>query len=171
MESSPITLPEPESCFISMSKSGKLQKLLESLKQEYTEQNPLSQRAFEKAQEYLPGGNTRSVLQSDPFPLMVKSARGPYITSLDGREYLDYLSDYSAAFLGHSSEAVQHALSKAIQNGFGFGAITTMESELASRINKRFPSMEKMRFANSGTEANTYALAAALAFTGKKKVK
>ena len=159
-----------ESGSIPPSKLVKLQELLANLKKEYSDQNPLSQQAFEKAQESLPGGNTRSVLYSDPFPLIIESGRGPYITSLDGREYLDFLSDYSAAFLGHSNKLVQDAVVRAAENGYGFGAVTTLESKLAEHIKHRFPSMEKVRFTNSGTEANMYALAASLAFTGRTKV-
>jgi len=138
---------------------------------DYIKSNPTSQKAFERAKRNLPGGNTRSVLYSDPFPLVIKSGRDCFVTSLDGGEYLDFLSDFSAGFYGHSHPVVKQAVTEALETGFSLGGLTEKESQLAEMIKSRFSSIDLIRFCNSGTEANTMALASAIAFTGRKKVK
>ena len=143
---------------------------MEGLIAEFIKSNPASQQAFERAKRNLPGGNTRSVLYSDPFPLVVKSGRDCFVTSLDGREYLDFLSDFSAGLYGHSHPVVKQAVAEALEMGFSLGGLTEKESQLAELIKGRFPSIDLIRFCNSGTEANTMALASAIAFTGRKKV-
>lgn len=158
------------------SKGDKLQnsnaeEILQSLIADYTKSNPNSQNAFERAQHTLPGGNTRSVLHSDPFPLVIKSARDCYVTSLDNREYVDFLSDFSAGMYGHSHPVIKEAIAEALETGFSLGGVTEKEAQLGELIKKRFPSIELIRFCNSGTEANTMALASAVAFTGRKKVR
>lgn len=143
---------------------------LQSLIAEYIKSNPNSQQAFRRAQHTLPGGNTRSVLYSDPFPLVIKSGRDCYITSIDNREYVDFLSDFSAGMYGHSHPVIKEAIAEALETGFSLGGLTEKEAQLGELIKSRFTSIELIRFCNSGTEANTMALASAVAFTGRKKV-
>ncbi|KAH6642721.1 pyridoxal phosphate-dependent transferase [Boeremia exigua] len=138
--------------------------------EKYTLDNPLSLQAHKKACNALPGGQTRSVLSSSPFPLTIRSARRVTVTSLDGRDYLDMVSDYSAGLYGHSHPIIKQSIMKALDFGFSIGGITETEYELSDILKQRFPSIDLVRFCNSGTEANTYAIAAALAFTGRKKV-
>jgi glutamate-1-semialdehyde 2,1-aminomutase len=142
----------------------------ESLVQEYVAANPRSQEAFYDAQLVLPGGNTRSVLNATPFPLSVESARDAFVTSVDGTEYLDFVSDFSAGLFGHSHPTIFQAFEGALKSGFSLGAVTRKEAELARRIQARFSSIDRVRFCNSGTEANMYAIAAAMAFTKRSKV-
>lgn len=119
----------------------------------------------------MPGGNTRSVLHYFPFPLSFQSGQGCHVTSLDGDEYLDFVSEYSAALFGHSHPAIIDAVQTAVQNrGFSLGGPSVDEVTLAKHIVGRFKSIDKVRFTNSGTEANTMALAVALAHTRRKKV-
>jgi glutamate-1-semialdehyde 2,1-aminomutase len=92
------------------------------------------------------------------------------VTSLDGRSYLDFVSDYSAGLYGHSDPTIKQAVADALSLGFSLGGVIEREAELGLVIKKRFPSIERVRFCNSGTEANTYALATALAFTSRRKV-
>ncbi|KAK8868976.1 aminotransferase class-III [Apiospora arundinis] len=146
--------------------SHKLAALIET----FVAENPSSLEAHGRAEAVLAGGNTRAVLHGSPFPLYIKSGHGPHLSSVDGREYLDLVSDYSAAFYGHSHPVLTDAISHAATQGFSLGAATVRESELAQRVQTRFPSIERVRFCNSGTEANTYALAAAMEFTGRKKI-
>ncbi|EXK86707.1 glutamate-1-semialdehyde 2,1-aminomutase [Fusarium oxysporum f. sp. raphani 54005] len=99
----------------------------------------------------------------------MEGGQGPYLYSVDKREYLDFVSDYSAAFYGHSNPAIAEAISSALSTGFSLGSVTRKECHLGERIKRRFPSMERVRFCNSGTEANTYALVTATEFTGRTK--
>lgn len=100
----------------------------------------------------------------------MEGGQGPYLYSVDKREYLDFVSDYSAAFYGHSNPAITEAISSALSPGFSLGSVTRKECHLGERIKRRFPSMERVRFCNSGNEANTYALVTATEFTGRTKV-
>lgn len=143
---------------------------IDSLITEYINQNPCSQKAHARALESLPGGTTRAVLESDPFPIVVKSAEGPNLTSIDGKTYVDFVSDFTAGLFGHSNKVIQNAIIKAASNGFSLGAVTELEAELSENIKLRYPSIHLVRYCNSGTEANTYAIAAGLAYTGQKKV-
>ncbi|KAK6503253.1 hypothetical protein TWF481_008282 [Arthrobotrys musiformis] len=142
----------------------------ETLVEEFVASNPRSQEAFERALGVLPGGNTRSVFTSLPFPLVLESGNGCEVTSVDGKVYTDFVSDFTAALYGHSNPVIYEALKNIPLTGFALGGITQKEAELGEIIRNRFPSMEKMRFCNSGTEANMYALATALVFTGRKKI-
>ncbi|KAK6351331.1 hypothetical protein TWF718_004495 [Orbilia javanica] len=137
---------------------------------EFIASNPRSQEAFERARGILPGGNTRSVFHSFPFPLVLESGDGCEVTSLDGRVYTDFSSDFTAALYGHSNPVVHAALREISSTGFALGGIMEKEAEMGEIIRNRIPSMKKIRFCNSGTEANMYALATALVFTGRKKI-
>lgn len=137
----------------------------------FSKRNTLSFKAHKAACEHLPGGNTRTVLHASPFPLTFTSGRGSTILSLDGREYVDFLGEYTAGIYGHSNPTIRAALNKALDNGWNFGGNNVYEKELAKLVCERFsPTMELVRFANSGTEANMLAIATAVAWTGKKKI-
>ncbi|KAJ5371475.1 uncharacterized protein N7496_007567 [Penicillium cataractarum] len=141
-----------------------------SLVQEFIRSNPQSQEAFQQAQLILPGGNTRSVLNATPFPLSIESAQDAFVTSVDGKRYLDFVSDFSAGLFGHSHPEISHAVETAVNYGFSLGAVTRKEAKLASTIQERFVSIEQIRFCNSGTEANIYAIATSMAFTKRSKI-
>lgn len=143
---------------------------LETLVREYETSNPLSKKAFDRAQQVLPAGSTRSVLVSEPFPLVIESAHGATFTTVDGHTLEDFVSDFSAGIYGHSHPVIHEAVQQALSTGFSLGGITAKEAELAEILTGRFPSLEKVRFCNSGSEANTFALATAVAHTQRKKV-
>jgi glutamate-1-semialdehyde 2,1-aminomutase len=143
---------------------------LNALVNEYERTHPRSKAAYTKAKNVLPAGSTRSVLVSEPFPLVIKSAQGAHFTTIDGTTFEDFVSDFSAGIYGHSHPVVHHAVQEALATGFSLGGITQKETELAEILTTRFPSFEKVRFCNSGTEANTFALATAVAYTQRKKV-
>ncbi|MCJ1353907.1 MAG: hypothetical protein MMC33_003894 [Icmadophila ericetorum] len=137
----------------------------------FSKRNKVSHKAHKAAWEHLPGGNTRTVLHASPFPLTFLSGRGSTILSLDGREYVDFLGEYTAGIYGHSNPTIRAALNKALDNGWNFGGNNLYEKELAKLVCERFsPTMELVRFTNSGTEANMLAIATAVAWTGKKKI-
>lgn len=147
---------------------GKLE--LERCIQRYIRANPKSARQLEWAAQVMPGGNTRSVLFYEPFPLVMTGGSGCFLDDLDGHRYVDFLAEYTAALYGHSHPAITHALTKAMANGLNLSAHTEWEARLATLIVERFGCIEQVRFTNSGTEANLLALAAAKAYTGRSGV-
>jgi glutamate-1-semialdehyde 2,1-aminomutase len=139
-------------------------------RQRYVDANPESASWAARANEVLPGGNTRSVLHFDPFPFRVASAEGRHLVDVDGHRYVDLLGNYTAGLLGHSPEPVRAAAHAAIDGGWALGAVHPNEVRLAELIVGRFPSIEQVRFTNSGTEANLMALALATTHTGRRRV-
>jgi glutamate-1-semialdehyde 2,1-aminomutase len=147
-----------------------LQDALTEARRRYIEAHPNSRRLAAMASEVMPGGNTRAVLHFDPFPLRMETAEGPYLVDVDGHRYLDLLGNYSAGLLGHSPPEVRMAVSAALEGGWSLGAMRAAEIDYASLVCQRFPSIETVRFTNSGTEANLMAIAAAKHFAGRELV-
>ncbi len=131
---------------------------------------PNARAAYEKACDVMPGGNTRTVLFHGPFPIRVVRGEGAYLFDADDYHYLDLLGEYTAAIFGHSNPQIRAAIDKALDQGWNFGAHNNYEIELAELVCARFPSIDRVRFTNSGTEANLLALGAARCFTGRDKV-
>src|SRR5207248_4663534 len=115
-------------------------------------------------------GNTRSAIFVDPFPLTMARGEGAHLWDLDGHEYVDFLSEFTAGLFGHSHPAIGRALDEALDSGWNLGAQGAAEGRFAAAICDRFPSVELVRFTNSGTEANLMAVSAARALTGRDKV-
>ncbi|NMX58068.1 aspartate aminotransferase family protein [Pseudomonas sp. WS 5146] len=136
----------------------------------YTHANPNSARQLDVAARVMPGGNTRSVLFYEPFPLVMSGGTGCFLDDLDGHRYVDFLAEYTAALYGHSHPVITQALTTAMANGLNLSAPTQLEARLAALIVERFGCIEQVRFTNSGTEANLLALAAARAYTGRDGV-
>ncbi len=147
-----------------------LQHAIADARSRYVAANPLSHAADEKAERYLPGGNTRSILHFNPFPLTMVDGQGAELTDLDGHRYVDFVGEYSAALFGHSNEIIKAAIREALDSGVAMGAPTPYERELAGLLCERYPSLERVRFCNSGTEANLMALSTARVVTGRSKV-
>ena len=136
----------------------------------YCARNPQSLRQYEAACAALPGGNTRSAIFVEPFPLTMARGEGSRLFDLDGHEYIDFLSEFTAGLFGHSHPRIRRALDSALDSGINFGAHGIAESRLAAAICARFPSIELVRFTNSGTEANLMAVSAARALTRRNKI-
>ena len=139
-------------------------------KERYVDANPRSRRLSVDAAASLPGGNTRTTLHYGPFPLAFASGSGAHLTSIDGRDYLDLLGDYTAGLYGHSHPVIMGAIRRALKRGISYGGHNVDEARLAGHLVDRFPSIDLVRFTNSGTEANLLALALATAATGRRKV-
>lgn len=118
----------------------------------------------------MPGGNTRSVLDFDPFPFRVMAVEGPELVDVDGHRYVDLLGNYSAGLLGHNPIEVRRAVSAALERGWALGAMSPNTIDFARLVRQRFPSIEKVRFTNSGTEANLMALATAKQYTERSGI-
>ena len=136
----------------------------------YIEANPRSASRHEDARRSLPGGNTRSVLWYEPFPVAIVEGEGCSVTDLDGHRYTDFVSEYSAALYGHSNLVIQEAIISAVRKGIALGGPNIFEARLAEVLTERFPALERVRFCNSGTEANIMAISAARALTGRQEV-
>ena len=136
----------------------------------YRERNPKSLVQHQAACEAMPGGNTRSAIHVDPFPLTMVRGEGARLWDLDGHEYVDFLSEFTAGIFGHSHPAIRRAVEQALEGGLNFGAHNATEPRFAAAICARFPSIELVRFTNSGTEAILMAVSAARAITGRPKI-
>lgn len=132
--------------------------------------NPNSLSRHREAMAALPGGNTRAVLWYRPFPIAVARGEGCYVDDIDGHRLVDLVSEYSAGLYGHSNPTIANAMKKAIDDGLALGAPNRYEARYAAAIVERFPAVERVRFCNSGTEANIMALSMARAITGRKKI-
>ncbi|HVB73691.1 MAG TPA: glutamate-1-semialdehyde 2,1-aminomutase [Ktedonobacteraceae bacterium] len=132
-----------------------------------------SRALFEQAQQLMPGGvnsPVRAFRGVGGEPVFIDHAGGAYLYDVDGNRYLDYVQSWGPMLLGHTHPAVVQAVIEASQRGFSFGAPTEAESVLAQLVIERVPSIEMVRFVNSGTEATMSALRLARAFTGRDKL-
>ncbi|GAC1350046.1 MAG: glutamate-1-semialdehyde 2,1-aminomutase [Ktedonobacteraceae bacterium] len=132
-----------------------------------------SHALFQEAQQLLPGGvnsPVRAFRGVRGEPVFIESARGPYLYDVDGNRYLDYVQSWGPMILGHAFPSVVDAVIQASQRGFSFGAPTEAENTLAKLVIESVPSIEMVRFVNSGTEATMSALRLARAYTGRDKI-
>ena len=132
-----------------------------------------SEAAFKRAQAVLPGGvnsPVRAFKAVGGNPIFVKEGEGCRIKDVDGNTYIDYVASYGPLIVGHCHEQVIAALSKAIGRGTSFGAPTELETQLATLICSALPSVEMIRFVNSGTEAAMSAIRLARAATNREKI-
>lgn len=136
----------------------------------YTDANPKSLARHIAAEAVMPGGNTRTTLYHAPFPLGIERGAGCLLWDLDDHRYIDLLGEYTAGIYGHSHPVIRAAIENSLHNGINFGGHTDAEVKLAQVICERFPSIELVRFTNSGTEATLMALSAACAYTGREKI-
>jgi glutamate-1-semialdehyde 2,1-aminomutase len=148
---------------------GSLDAVLEAAIANFAAKRPKTAAFHERAKAVMPGGNTRTVLYSAPFPIRAERAEGSTIWDVDGLSYLDLVGEYSAGIYGHSNPRIKKAVAEALERGLNMGSQHTQEVVFAEAVTKRFD-LDLVRFTNSGTEANMMALAAARCFTGRKKI-
>jgi glutamate-1-semialdehyde 2,1-aminomutase len=129
-----------------------------------------SREIFERLERSIPGGNTRSLAYFPPYPLVISSGSGCRIRDADNNEFIDLLNNYTASVHGHALPAINEAMGNQAALGTVFPAPSELQAELAERIVGRVASVEKVRFANSGTEAVMMAVRGARAFTGREKI-
>ncbi len=133
----------------------------------YLSANGASATSHEAAKLVLPGGDTRNSIYWDPFPIYVTHAEGSKIIDADGNERVDFINNMTTLILGHRNPAVIAALSEQLEHGVSYPAPTPMVVEWGELLCDRVPSVDKIRFVNSGTEATLNAIRAARAFSGK----
>jgi glutamate-1-semialdehyde 2,1-aminomutase len=143
--------------------------LLDRARQQFADRNPGSRQYFEEASKVLPGGHTRTVLNHPPFPLAFVRGEGATLTDIDGRTYIDLLGDYTAGLLGHSEHRVIDKVTDALRTNVSVGGVHPAEAQLGRLMCERF-GLDRVRFTNSGTEANLMAITTATQFTGRSKL-
>lgn len=132
-----------------------------------------SRAAFAEAQTLMPGGvnsPVRSYSRIGCPPPFIAWAKGSTIADIDGNEYIDYVGSWGPMIVGHAHPRVVKALQEAAERGTSYGAPTVVESDLAKLVRKVYPSIEKLRMVNSGTEATMSAIRAARGYTGREKI-
>ena len=136
----------------------------------YPDSNSSSQKMYDRALASLPGGNTRTTVFMKPYPIYAARGEGCRVWDLDGNVYIDCINNFTSQIHGHAHPALIKAATAQLALGSAFGLPTESEVDLAELLASRLPSVEQVRFANSGTEAVMMALKAARAHTGRPKI-
>jgi glutamate-1-semialdehyde 2,1-aminomutase len=137
---------------------------------EYTAKTGRSRALHEEALGVMPGGNSRTTTFFDPYPFYIQRGQGAHIWDADGTDRLDFNGNYTSLILGHAHPEVVKAAQQAAEHGLSFPGPTEHEIRLAEMLKRRVPSVESLRFTNSGTEATMNAVRLARAFTGRAKI-
>ena len=143
---------------------------MSTILEEYTAKHPGSAQRYAEAATIFPGGVTHDTRYARPFPLYMTHGSGPRKWDVDGNEYIDYVSGHGALLLGHSHPEIADAVSRQIFRGTHLGGSTEEEIRWAKAITALVPSVEKVRFHSSGTEATLMAMRLARAYTGKARI-
>ena len=136
----------------------------------YVERTKRSLGLYERAKRVLPAGVTYMIRHLEPYPFYVTRASGSRVYDVDQNEYIDYWMGHGALVLGHRHPAVMEAVRRQLDLGFHFGLCHEWEVRLAERVVRMVPSAQMVRFTNSGTEANMYAVRLARAYTKRVKI-
>ena len=129
-----------------------------------------SGRLFEEARNYLAGGNSRLTVYYKPHPIYLDHGEGAHLYDADGNRYLDAINNYTSLIHGHAHPAIEASAIEAMRGGTAFAGPTHYEIDLARLLCERLPSVDRLRFVNSGSEAVMMAVKAARAYTGKPSI-
>lgn len=132
-----------------------------------------SKQLYDLAQQYTPGGvnsPVRAFRGVGGEPVFIERGYGAYLVDVDGREYIDYVGSWGPLITGHANPYILEKVSAALKNGLSFGAPTEIEVKLAQKVCEIMPSIEMIRFVNSGTEATMSAIRLARGYTGRDKI-
>lgn len=143
----------------------------ESVKQEvlkrYFERTVKTREHLETAKKYLPGGDTRAAGYYGPYPVFMEKGKGCRVTDCDGNEYIDLVNNFTSLIHGHAHPRLIEAARAQSEKGTAFAAPSIIQYQHARHLCDRIPSLDLVRYCNSGTEATLFAMRAARAFTGK----
>ena len=145
-----------------------MEQIKQDIWQRYLERTRKSEGLTQKAQKYLPGGDTRSIAFYTPYPFFAVEGKGCYLYDADGNEYLDFVNNMTSLIHGHAHPQIMDAIRRQTEKGITHGVPVEAQHKLAELICKRVPSIESIRFGNSGSEATMFCMRAARAFTGKQ---
>lgn len=151
-------------------KYASLEEAVSAAEERFIAANPLSRARHVDACGVLPAGHSRQTLYFSPFPLTMGRGYGAHVVDLDGHDYLNLVGDFAAGVFGSTCEPIQRAVTETLRGGISLSGLNTREKELAAVIAQRIPSMEQIRFCNSGTEACLYAAQLARHATGRPKL-
>jgi glutamate-1-semialdehyde 2,1-aminomutase len=143
--------------------------LVERMRRDTADRNPASRAEHERARAVLPGGSTRSILHHEPFPLTFVSGEAGTLKDADGHSYVDLVGDYTAGLLGHSERRVHAAVAEALATNTSVGGVHPAEIRFAELMCTRF-GHQRVRFTNSGTEANMMAITLSRIVTGRSMI-
>ncbi|MEM0089151.1 MAG: glutamate-1-semialdehyde 2,1-aminomutase [Archaeoglobaceae archaeon] len=129
-----------------------------------------SKELYSEAIGLMPGGVSSPVRAFKPHPIYVAKAKGSKLYDVDGNEFIDYCMAFGALILGHANEELKKEIKNKLEEGWIYGTPIELEVEYAKLIRKHFPSIEMLRFVNTGSEATMSALRVARGFTGKEKI-
>ncbi len=147
-----------------------VEQYFEQIKAKYAAVRPKSYALHLEACKYLPGGDTRTATFFLPFPNFIERGEGAYMYDVDGHKLLDFQNNYTSLIHGHGHQPTVEAVQKQIALGSAYTAPFEKQIQLANLLVDRYPSIDLIRFCNSGTEANMHALRIARAYTGKAKL-
>ncbi|MEM3774244.1 MAG: glutamate-1-semialdehyde 2,1-aminomutase [Candidatus Bathyarchaeia archaeon] len=136
----------------------------------YVAKTAKSKALHERAKNVLPAGVSYGIRFFEPYPFYTARAKGSKLYDVDGNEYVDFWMGHGTHILGHSPPVVVEAVRRQLENGTHYGTSHELEVALAEQVVKMVPSAEMVRFTNSGTEANMYAIRLARAYTGRSKI-
>jgi glutamate-1-semialdehyde 2,1-aminomutase len=138
----------------------------------YVQETIASKAAYEKAKHVIPGGVQGNIKFYEPYPLSFQSAKGAWLKDLDGNEYVDYLLSFGALILGHGHPIVKEAINE-VWDKYGtssFGVPYPLEVEMVEKICSLYPSIEEIRFTNSGLEATLLSVRLGMAYSGRPSI-
>lgn len=136
----------------------------------YVARTPGSRKLQEEATRFLPGGSTRAVHYQDPHPAFADHGEGNYVYDVDGNRYLDFMINATSLIMGHAHPEIVRVLQEQASLGTAFSGPTMAQIKVARTLCERVPSVDTLRFTNSGTEGTLMAIRAARAFTGRPKI-
>lgn len=146
------------------------EKVVNDIETRFLERTGKSEQLYHKAKKYLPGGETREAVTYKPYPAFMDRGMGCKLYDIDGNEYLDFLGNYTSLVHGHCDPDINTAVKHQIEKGSVLGSPSALQVQHAAMITDRLPSVEMLRYTNSGTEATMWAIKAARAITGKNLI-
>ena len=146
-----------------------IQDVTGSVEDSYRAANPRSQELFERACKSMPGG-AKGAYFHPPYPLTMERGEGCYLYDVDGHRYVDFANHHTVQVLGHGHPVVMEAVQKQMARGVALGAAVGIEADLCEEMCRRVPSLERVRFCNSGTEATLHLIRLARGFSGRSKI-
>ena len=149
-----------------MTTQDKLQREID----QFIASTPVSGQKQADAEEYLPGGSSRGTAFFAPYPHFIERGEGHYIYDADGNRILDFMINATSLILGHAHPDVTQAIQEQAARGTAFTGPTDPQVRMAKIMTERVPSLDLVRFTNSGTEGTMMAIRAARAFTGREKI-
>lgn len=138
--------------------------------EQYENATPTSRRLYRQAREIIPGGVSRGTLAFEPYPFYAADARGAWITDVDGNRYLDLVNNYTSMPHGHGHPATTKAAVRQLAQSSAIGTAHELEFQYAMELRERIPTMERLHFTTTGSEAVGFAIRVARANTGRERI-